>query len=881
VSTRLPGVSDVPAELLERSSELTTLETFLESVIDSGRGRMVFVRGEAGIGKTALLRRFCRDAGARARVLWAACDPLFTPRPLGPLLDIARVTGGELRARVESSAKPHDVAAALLQGLDSVSPTILVVEDVHWADEATLDVLTLLASRIDSAPALALGSYRDDELDRAQHLRSALGEAMGRAARLTLDPLSPAAVAALARPHRVDVEELYRRTGGNPFFVTEVLASGDELLPDTVRDAVLARAARLPDPARGLLDAVAVVPGQVELSLLTALAGELVDSLDACLVSGILVAEGNVVSFRHELARRAIEESLGPHRRGVLHRAALATLREDDPDPARLAHHAEAAGDRAAVLEFAPAAARRAASVGAHREAAAQYARALRFADGLVPGDRGDLLERLSDERFVIADHDEAIAAIREALECYRTIGDRRRQANVLCTLARRLYCPGGSNEAAAAPGREAIELLAGLPPCRELARAYALMGAVSMNAEDVDSAFEWGPRAIELAERLGEPDILVYALNDLGTMEFLTGVPGGRERLEQSLRLALEGGFEEHAGRAFIHLAWVATRLRDYRRAEEYVRRGVQYCTERDLALHLHYMLARRAQMELGQGRWDAAAESAALVIEDRRSAPDARAPALAVLALVRARRADPDHASVLEQATALVESGGDLQRIAPVAAARAEILWLEGRLGEVEQVTEQVLRLGLRCRAPWVVGELACWRWRAGLRDGLPDELVAEAYRLSIAGDPQGAARCWNELGSPYEAALALADADGEGPLRRAHAALRRLGAEGAATVVARRLRERGARGVSRGPRGSTRKNPAGLTSRELEVLALVADGLQNAEIAQRLFLSPRTVDHHVAAILRKLAVRSRHEAARQAALLEQEDRQQPAST
>ncbi len=637
--------TSVPAEsttLLERQQSLADLGHRLDRVCATAAGQLVLVAGEAGVGKTALLRRFCEAHGRRTRILWGACEPLQTPRPLGPLADLAERVDGRLRELVAGAAKPYEVAGALLAELRDRAPSVVVLEDMHWADEATLDVLTAISRRIYSAPALAIASYRDDEHGRSDQLRLVLGEVVRGPGRVKLDPLSPAAVAELARPHGVDPEELYRRTGGNPFFVTEVLASGGEQLPDTVLDAVLARAARLSNAARSLLDAVAVVPGQIELWLLEALAGELIDHLDECLASGILTAVGaNGVAFRHELARQAIDQALGPHRRAALHRVALAAVRAGSRDPARLAHHAEAASDRGAVLEFAPAAGERAASLGAHREAAAQFARVLRFGDGLDLSDRGALLERLSDERFVLAEHDDAIAAIREALECYRSLGDCRKQANALCTLARRLYCPGETSERTHIPVKEALELLAGEPPCRELARAYALMGAVSMNAENAEGSFEWGPRAVALAERLDEPDLLVYALNDLGTMEYLTEVSGGRERLERSLRMALELCLDEHAARAYIHLAWVATRRREYRRAEDYIQHGIEYCTERDLDIHRLYLFTRRAEMRLGEGRWDDAAESAAIVIDDTRSSPDALAPALAVLALVRARRA------------------------------------------------------------------------------------------------------------------------------------------------------------------------------------------------------------------------------------------------
>jgi predicted ATPase len=366
----------------------------------------VLVGGEAGVGKTALVSRFCEAHGRSLRILWSACDALFTPRPLGPLLDVARVTGGELEELVVSGARPHEVSAALIGELRARAPTILVIEDLHWADEATLDVLKLLVRRIEGVHTLVLASYRDEELNHAHPLRLVLGEfASGPAVeRLKIEPLSQVAVATLAGPHGVDAVELYRKTEGNPFFVTEVLAAGEDEIPDTVRAAVLAHAARLSSAARTLLEAAAVVPPPVELWLLEALAADVFDQLDECLTSGMLTASPGGVTFRHELARLAVEESLAPNRRVALHQKALAVLADPPsgpPELARLAHHAEEAGDGDAVLRFAPAAAARAASLGAHLEAAAQYARALRFADEQPLEARAELLKRRSFECYL------------------------------------------------------------------------------------------------------------------------------------------------------------------------------------------------------------------------------------------------------------------------------------------------------------------------------------------------------------------------------------------------------------------------------------------------------------------------------------------------
>jgi tetratricopeptide (TPR) repeat protein len=486
-------------ELLERSAALSTLGSSLAVVIDGAQGRLVLVSGEAGVGKTALLQRFCAEQKGAARVFWGACEVLFTPRPLGPLLDIARVTEIGLGQLIASGARPYEVADWLMRELRARAPTILVLEDLHWADEATLDVLRLLSRRLEAVPALVLATYRDDGLDRSHPLRIVLGElAMVTAVdRIGLARLSPAAVAVLAGPHGVDPDELYRRTGGNPFFVTEVLAAGDAQLPGTVRDAVLARTARLSPSAMSLLEAVAVV-SKAELWLLGALAGDAVERLDECLASGMLVAEPDGVTFRHELARLAVEESLGPQRRAALHRAALSALLDSGTgraDAPRLAHHAEGAGDARMVLRFAPSAGANAAALGAHREAAAQYARAVRAAEDLPPAARADLFERYAYECYLTGRFDEALDAQQHALACRRAADDRVQEGDCLRSLSRLLRFVGRTTEAADA-GRAAVDLLEELPAGHELAMAYANLSHICVTTDDAEGALEWGGRA-------------------------------------------------------------------------------------------------------------------------------------------------------------------------------------------------------------------------------------------------------------------------------------------------------------------------------------------------------------------------------------------------
>jgi predicted ATPase len=565
------------SELLERSRELSALGEALAAVRSTSRGRLVLIAGEAGVGKSALVRRFCDEQRGSARVLSGACDALFTPRPLGPLLDIAETMGGELERVLGSAARAHEVATALLHELQVQAPTVVVLEDLHWADEATLDVLRLLGRRVEAVPALVLASYRDEGLNHTAPLLIVLGElATGQGIdRVELSSLSLAAVARLAEPHGVNAAELYRKTGGNPFFVTEVLAAGGEEIPRTIRDAVLARLARLSPAARALLEAVAVVPQRAELWLLEALAGAAIDRLGECLRSGMLMHGGGGVAFRHELARLAVEQSLLANRAVALHRKAIAALAAPAaggaPDLARLAHHAEAAGDVEAVLRFAPAAGARAASLGAHREAAAQYARALRFAGGLPAEAHAELLERRSFECFVTYQFGEAIEAQRRALDRHRERGNVGKEGESLVSLSRLLWHTGRTAEAAAA-ARGAVALLERLPPGRELAMAYSAVSALCMNAEDAEETAAWGTRAIELAQRLDDTEILVHALNNLGTMEFLAGSPKGREKLERSLELARRAGLDEGVARALNNLAWAATRLRSYALADHYL---------------------------------------------------------------------------------------------------------------------------------------------------------------------------------------------------------------------------------------------------------------------------------------------------------------------
>ena len=856
-------VSSPCAELLEREDASAVLaEAFAEA--RRGEGRLVFVSGEAGIGKTALVRAFCASA-APERLLIGACDGLRTPRPLGPFVDIAAAVGDRLGEAVASGQPVHDVFDAFIEELRSTRGAVVLLDDVHRADEATLDVLGRLGRRVESLGALVLVTYRGDELTRTHPLRLVLGDlaTVPGVVRLQLEPLSREAVAQLASPHGVDAVELHAKTGGNPFFVTEALAGGSSEVPATVRDAVLARTARLGTLARDVLDAAAIVPERAELWLLEAIAPEAIDALDECLASGVLRTEEQAVAFRHELARMAVEESISPRRRAGLHRAALSILREPprgQRDLTRLAHHAEAADDTAAVLEFAPAAAASAAAVGAHREAAAHYARALRYGEKLPPRERAELLERHSFECFLTDQPEHAIGALEQALECWRAVDDARREGLALHALMRRRWCASDTAGAEAACAA-AIEVLERLGPSPDLAKVYAGASSLALNLEKADDAFAWGERAFALIDPSGDPETFAYQLNNTGTMRLLLGRPDGRDELERGLAIAAAEGMHDEAGRGYIHLAWVAARTRDSALLDR-LAEGIEYCTEHGLELWRLEVIAYRTRAQLDRGRWSEAAECATHILRQTYRSPLPRLLASTVLATVRARRGDPDVEPLLSEARAIASGKYDLQHLAPAAIAATEVAALAGRGDVAAGVSDAVLALAEERNAAWIAGELAFWRRRAGIEEPAPS-IAADPFAVHLAGDWARAAELWEALGCPYEAALARADADDPESLRRALDTLLELGSGPAHALVARRLRERGERGVARGPRPSTRANPGGLTARQLDVLRLVAQGLRNAEIAQELVLSERTVDHHVTAILQKLGARSRTDA------------------
>jgi DNA-binding CsgD family transcriptional regulator len=861
--------------LLERERERAALE---DAVAESRHGgRVVLVVGEAGIGKTRLVEAVLAQR-AGVRVLWGACDPLVVPRPLGPLLDVARQLGGPLATALAGGGAREQLLSAMLDELAATAPSALVVEDLHWVDEATLDLLALLGRRLTRSRGCLVLTCRDDSLDERADVRrvlSALPPELVR--RIEPGPLSPAAVGELAAARARDAGELHRLTGGNPFFVTEMLAVPPGAgVPTSVREAVTLRVATLPPAARAVVELAAVVPGPTELWLLAETVGPAPAAIEACLRAGILELHGEALTFRHDLARRAVAVELGPLRGRELERTVLGALEaRGGVAPARLAHHARRAGDARAIRRLAPAAARAASAAGGHRQALEHWEEALaagvevEAASGhgtprATAGADVEALEGVAIEAYLCGRPERALEVRRRLLAVHEATGDTLRAGECLRWLSRVLWWSGRGAEAVEL-GDRAIAVLEQLPEGRELAMALSGRSQLAMLAERSAEAIDLGTRAEVLARRVGDRPTLAHALTNVGTA-LLGGDEHerGRALLEEAFALASADGEDDHAARALVNLATgTLVRQRGDVRVAADLERAIAFASERDLDGYLQYLLGARANLRVARGEWPGATADAHDSLALGAHPGVSLCPALLALGRVQARRGEPPAGETLDEAWRRAQATGELQRMAPAAAARAEHAWLEGDLPGVAAAARAPYALALQRGDAWARGELAFWLWRAGELTEPPTAL-AEPFALSIAGDWRAAAAAWGALGFPYEAADARCDGEDEDALLDALATFDRLGASRCAARLRRRLRAAGLRRVPRGPREASRAEPAGLTPRQAEVLEQLRQGATNAEIARRLVIAPKTVDHHVSAVLAKLGVRTRREAA-----------------
>jgi DNA-binding CsgD family transcriptional regulator/tetratricopeptide (TPR) repeat protein len=863
--------------ILERHDELAALGSAARDAAD-GNGSVMLISGEAGIGKSSLVQAIRSVLPAEGRLLVGYCDDLAMPRVLGPLRDLIGSVGTALATALERGDRGA-VLEALRDELDWAGhPTVLVVEDVHWADEATLDVLRFLVRRAAGLPLVLVLTYRDDELPTEHPLRQLLGLASraGRVRRLRLARLSVDAVRRLSADGPMDGDEVYAVTAGNPYFVAEVLAAGDATgVPLTIADAVRARVAHLDPGPLETVERLAVIPSAIPRWLVEALVPTGPGALAPAEQRGLLTVTPTRVSFRHELARRAVVDSMPAARRLAANRLVLAALL-DHPgvEVSRIVHHAAQAGDREVIVHYGPIAAREATAAGAHREAAAHLRLVLDQHPVLEPAAEAALWEGFAIECYTIdLPPAQALAAQRRAAELRRD-GDRRDHAVSLRWLSRICWWagdPAGAEAAAAEAIAVATELVgaSGEAGAGGAGDSELLAMALSNQAQ-LHALAGRDTECIAMAERaiaLGHDSAAVrsHALNNLGVALDRTDGPRAMSTLEESLRVALDGEEIEHACRARVNLIWCYLRRLRLEDARRHCLEGIELAERSEFLMFSRYLQVAWGAVRAASGHWGEVLPAAAYGLD---GSPPVRCGALTLIGRTQLRRGEPEAMETLQEAWRVAVSLRDCQWVGPAAAALAEAAALDGHPATAAPAVTEAYELARRFGTVAVRAELAYWMGRVGQPVG--GEGLAHPYALLADGRWQEAAEQWAAAGYRYEHAAALAESPHAEDQLAALAILDGLGAEPRARQVRSRLKTLGVSRIPRGPVPTTRVNPAGLTERQVQVVRLLAEGLTNAEIAAQLVLSVRTVDSHVAAALEKLGTRSRREAAARAAQL-----------
>jgi DNA-binding CsgD family transcriptional regulator/tetratricopeptide (TPR) repeat protein len=848
--------------LIERESQLAALHQYAREA-SQGHGRLVLISGEAGVGKSVLVEEFAQELD-EAHWLWAACGGLFTPAALGPLLDIAIQTDGELLRLCRAEAKRDQLYGALLRQLgDLQTLTVVAIEDVHWADEATLDLLSYLGRRIQHLRVLLLVTYREEALVANDPLRLTLGGLASQRAtrRLSVPSLSTAGVATLALGTGIDATELHRLTAGNPFFVTEVLQAGSHTLPASIRDAVLARTRTLTGPARDALEMAALIGSRMRSELLVSLVHDPL-VVDELISHGLLIKDGDDLRFHHEIARVAIDAAVPPYQKARIHTKIMDALRASgSDDDARLAFHAEGAGNPELVLTYAPRAARRAAALGARREAAAQYERALHFVPATDVRIRAELLGGLAEQLEFVDRWEDLAETCSEAVELWHELGNVERESGSLLALASGFWrlCRGADSQRTA---DAALKLAKPLGPSPELASAYTALA----NRRIVEGRYEDSLALLRHVREMSEQLALDGVIGDsLGAEAQIVRAMGNdwTVPMRAALQIALSGGHEYQVGETFAGLYWMYCGDLRNDEGEQIYHQAMAYCDVHEIGTSSNCLLADHAGVFEKLGRWDECLSITHAMLDEKSLCPTNRMQPLTYQSKVMARRGQDGYWPYLDEALRLAIGLEEPEWLLFVLLARIEAYWLEGRVDAARAELDRARDASAGVVVPsqrWV----AVWTRRL---TGAAEPIDLEPFASQAAGNAAHAAELWDRLGYRYEAALALLDSKDEILLRESLSRLSDLGAEATARLVRRTMRDLGIRSIPVGARTTTRAHPHGLTRREQEILELLSDGRSNEEISARLFISVRTVEHHVSAILGKLGATTRKGAAGEA--------------
>jgi DNA-binding CsgD family transcriptional regulator len=857
-------------ELIERAEFLNSLHMKFESVAE-GEGHCVLLSGEAGIGKTSLIKVFCQEKKNVGKIYHGTCDALFTPRPLAPIYDII------LQIRGDNNFDPTNSSALFSQLFHEIKnqhrTTLVVIEDIHWADEATLDFIKFFARRISRLHCLFILTYRDNEILDNHPLRNVLGQLPSDSfTRLQLSPLSREAVAKMAEQRGYKGEDVFSISGGNPFYVTEILASYSPGVPDNIKDAILSVYLQQEKGTKNAWEMCSVIPEGLEVNRFAKIKSHFDAEMDHCFALKIIIVKNDRVIFKHELYRRTIEGSLSPFKRIALNKKMLDLFLdsfEQEGEIERIVHYAKNANENKLVVKYAPIAARQAACVGAHIEASKLFLTAIEYSDGNDVDQMVEFYESYAYECYLTNQVKDAIIYQGKALKIRQQKNEIEQAGNCLRLLSR-LWWFDGNRQEAEKYGKQAIEILVSQPASKAKAMAYSNMSQLKLLSDETAECVEWGNKAIEMANEIKDDEIFCHAMNNVGSVLWKTNPSKekGREMLFESLDIALKNSFHEHAGRAYSNIVSNYLLFKEYELARQVLEDGINYCEERNLDSSKNYKLYVKAKILFETGDWQQASSILENLLSNPRQLGSVKIAALTVLAIIKIRKGEEDALVYLNEAKLLAIKTKEPNRIIPVMIAQLEYEWLTGK----KQMTEEELQLSLeliqKVDNRFLNSEFAFWLQKVRKKDlGLAE--LYEPYKLLKEGKIKSAAGFWETKGCPFEKAFALF-AGNEDDMKDALLLFQQIGADAVYEKIKMEMRAGGIKKIPRGLRESTKTNPAQLTNRELDVLYLLQKGIQNKEIAGTLFISPKTADHHISNILFKLDVNSRSKAVAEAVRL-----------
>ncbi len=865
--------------LIEREEALNQF-TKVTDKLSGGYGGIMLVSGESGIGKTAFLVEARRNSQQDFTFFWSGSDPLFTPRPFGPVHDIAAELSNELLDLLEGGASPSAIFAQFYTALENTkTPTVLVFEDAHWADHATLDLFRFLARRIAFLNCLLVISYRDDEISEQHPFRQVLDILpSGHTHRVPIEPLTEAGVELLAKGSGSDIAKLFETTAGNPFYITELLAIGtktSDVIPASVKDAINSRLMHLAKGERKFLETISLIPNNISTQLIHELGGPEAETFAmACVARKLLVLDSNGdFRFRHELARLGTLAGISANQQKRLHFEILNALERCNQNDglALLIHHSAGALDASRVLKYAPSAASQAAKIGAHREAASYLATALRFVDEAETEVAAQLYQDWAYEcGLTLKIDDEVIEARRHAITLWRALGRKEKVSENLRWLSRLHWYRGEAAEAEHF-ANETIKILESIPNSSERALAYSFRSQLDMLNDRMDQSIEWGNRALAIEQEYPNPEIRVHALNNVGSAMVLRGNEEGEALLMESLDLSLRHGFHEHAARVYTNFSDYCLRYKKMAAGEKMIAEGIAFDTSYDLDSWTYYLLGIQSHLRMEQGRLEDAETISMGVLGLDQLTLLMKLPALTVLARSQLRLGRASYKTYLTQSLDNSFATDELQYIIPARLGAVEAAWLKGDTDTAYAQLKWLSELDASSTDHWRYGELLEWihRFKFDLKVKSEFELP-EPYQLELADDYLSASELWMSKGMPYNAALSLLqtnEQEAANALPQAYRILDSIGAKAAIAMVKLRAKKFGVLSklprARRGPYRKTRQHPAGLTAKEQEVLAYIIVGATNQDIAQTLSRSQRTIENHVSSILSKLNVANRMEA------------------